>query len=187
MVVLLPLLFQDYRINILTIISVQIIHNCGLLDGRVRNDVVDLQEAQPDGAVVDRGDDLPATEGTEVDNGFATVFLFKEGDELLQLVVQICGVAKVVSILLHINHGYQLRGDAVIHSFEVLKLLLGTDIRSEIMIKTYKQSIPVPAFERSEYPWLASGDTFSVIKAERHPNMELQLFQLKKVGKGKDT
>lgn len=62
---------------------------------------------------------------------------------MLQLVVQIRGIAKVISILLHVNHGYQLRRDAVIHSFEVLKLLLGTDIRSEIMVKSYKQSILV--------------------------------------------
>ena len=40
MVVLLPLLFQDYRINVLTIISVQIIYNCSLLDSGVRNEVV---------------------------------------------------------------------------------------------------------------------------------------------------
>ena len=36
------LILQDYRINVLTIISVQIIHNCGLLYGGVRNKVVDL-------------------------------------------------------------------------------------------------------------------------------------------------
>ena len=35
--------------------------------------------------------------------------------------------------------------------------------------------------------WLLSGDAFSVIKAERHPNMELQLFHLKKVGEGKNS
>ena len=36
------LLLQYYRINVLTIISIQIINYCGLFDGRVRNDVVDL-------------------------------------------------------------------------------------------------------------------------------------------------
>ena len=36
------LLLQDYRINVLTIISVQIIHNRGLFDGGVGNDVVHL-------------------------------------------------------------------------------------------------------------------------------------------------
>ena len=41
-VVLLPLLLQDYRINVLTIISVQIINNGGLIDGGIRNDVIDF-------------------------------------------------------------------------------------------------------------------------------------------------
>ena len=60
-------------------------------------------------------------------------------------------------------------------------LLLGHPFRVQ-----YSTLHPVTGDIRSvQTPWLLSGDAFSVIKAERHPNMELQLFHLKKWAKGR--
>ena len=58
-------------------------------------------------------------------------------------------------------------------------LLLGHPFRVQSITSRYQ------GYSLRSTPWLLSGDAFSVIKAERHPNMELQLFHLKKWARGR--